>query len=47
MHVFTTLAAGTAVTVRLQKRVLVATAVDTHDTDAAVTNVMYMVAEKI
>lgn len=47
MHVFTGLAAGTAVTVRLQKRVLTATAVATHDTDAAVTNVMYMVAEKI
>lgn len=46
-HVFTNLAAGTEVTVRLQKRVLTATAVDTHDTDGAATNVMYMVAEKI
>ncbi len=46
-HVFTGLAAGTAVTVTLQKRVLTATAVATHDTDGAATNVMYMIAEKI
>ena len=45
-HVFTSLTA-TSKTVKLQKRVLTASNVATHDTDSAATNVIYMTAEKI
>src|SRR3990167_9102003 len=45
IHVFTGLTA-TSRTIRLQKRVLTASNVATHDTDGAATNVMYMVTEK-
>ena len=43
---FTGLAASTSTTFTLQKRVTTATAIATHDTDGAATNVMYMLVRK-
>lgn len=46
VHVFTGLTASSK-TIKLQKKVLTASNVATHDTDGSSNNVMYMIAEKI